>query len=64
MLASKENARKALRYFGHVRDTAVASGSLEAVEFIDRFIEATIKRLPSEASYKRDRERRRPKAKS
>lgn len=61
MLASKENARRAKRYFGHVRDSAIETGSLEAVEFLDQFIEAAIKRLPCDASFKRDRERRRAK---
>jgi hypothetical protein len=55
MLASKENARKALKRFNENR------GANDPA-FVRDFLESVVKRLPSEAAYKRDRERRRGKA--
>lgn len=51
MLASKENARKALKAFNR------NSGASDPA-FVREFIESAIKRLPSESAYKRDRLRR------
>jgi hypothetical protein len=57
MLASKENARKALRAMAYLSPQ-------QSPEFstVKRFIESALRRLPREESYKRDRERRRGKA--
>lgn len=56
MLASKENARKALRLFNTAYRDNVSEYS-----FVREFIESAIKRLPREESFKRDRERCRAK---
>lgn len=52
MNASKENARKAKKYIADV-----AGGSAN-MKFVQLFIEACERKLPTEAAYVRDQQRR------
>ncbi len=62
MNASKENARKAAREMAIIAGTACPRRTAEAIAFVTNFVAAATRRLPYEASYKRDRERRRVKS--
>lgn len=67
MTASKENARKAHAWFrdimGRCKYAAQEAGIVEeGQQFVEDFIAASERKLPTEASYKRDLERRRVKA--
>ena len=58
MNASKENARKALEY---IERLMLGRGEYNP-QFLKDFTCACIRKLPSEAAYKRDRSRRNVKA--
>lgn len=62
MLASKEKARKAKRFLRILQQSIPMSAYKTEYFFVEEFIDSAIKRLPTEKSYKRDRERRRAKS--
>lgn len=59
MLASKEQARRALRALGRLEGTGTKIVPEHAI--LRAFLDAAERRLPTEAAYKRDRDRRRAK---
>lgn len=56
MNASKENARKSIKFFEQSGGGKHGVGSAD--HFIMEFLKASERKLPTEAAYKRDRERR------
>ncbi len=51
MNASKENGRKAIEYLDQIWEDPDKESSKEKCDFIEQFLEAAIRKLPSEASY-------------
>lgn len=61
MLASKENAIRAMKLFSEIAPTVRGPAVVgKKLAFIGEFLDATQRRLPTEASYKRDRDRKKP----
>jgi hypothetical protein len=65
MRASKENAKEAAKLIQHLKDDT-ENNSLDwtAICFLSTFLEAAIKKLPTEASYAKDKKRERKTAKA
>lgn len=62
MNASKENARKAQRLVTDPEFWSLPQGvRLARVQFLREFLDACVTRLPREASYRRDKKRRKEK---
>ena len=62
MKASKENARAALARVTNEASRPQTTLSLTDYEFLKEFLIACVSRLPREAAYKRDEEKRKAKA--
>jgi acetoin utilization deacetylase AcuC-like enzyme len=62
MNASKENARTANRYFKMLEGGYDPRTVSDMTEFIQKFLDACERKLPTEAAYQRDRQRRAKKA--
>lgn len=64
MRASKENAKKAAELFDKLNAGKLKNKKQEeaAREFISGFLEAARRKLPSDAAYEKDKQRRKKKA--
>lgn len=62
MNASKENAKRAQEIFKAIQAHKVSTYH-EGALFLTQFLEAAERKLPTEAAFKRDRQRRKEKAK-